>query len=283
MKSVFAIQEKIFAENGFSAALHAQAQALQHYQSTPHEVLESRLDDQSIALPTTKQNRGMHTEKIVSKTFKTVKLDSFPYLKLLELWRKKCVTMTVARLQAEKVCSSSYGGSIIHLISLPDFDSFSFLLCFCFSFISLCQFSLSAYSSCDSNILFSSLLPYFPWSFNFLHSHYYILPFMYICTYVQDLQGALHVLKESRSRDRLLCAQHSAVAIGWTVSHPLLPRCMQYSCLRITLDTSPFLPFLSISISFYLSYFSLLIFTLILSLSLISGQTADFNGNYGSS
>jgi hypothetical protein len=118
MKSVFAIQEKIFAENGFSAALHAQAQALQHHQSTPHEVLESRFDDQSTALSTLKQNRGMHTEKIVSKTFKTVKLESFPYLKLLELWRKKCVTMTVARLQAEKVRTSNYTSYLILIASL---------------------------------------------------------------------------------------------------------------------------------------------------------------------
>lgn len=110
LKSVFAVQEKIFAENGFSAALHAQAQALQnqhqHHQyasSSSHGLQESRFDDQSTATSIIKQNKVMHSDKIISKTFKTVKLDSFPYLKLLELWRKKCVTMTVARLQAEKV------------------------------------------------------------------------------------------------------------------------------------------------------------------------------------
>ena len=103
LKSVFAVQEKIFAENGFNTALHAQAQALQHHQYIPHEAQESRLDDQSTAISTIKQNKGIHIEKVISKTFKTVKLDSFPYLKLLELWRKKCVAMTVARLQAEKV------------------------------------------------------------------------------------------------------------------------------------------------------------------------------------
>lgn len=107
LKSIFTVQEKIFAENGFSAALHAQAQSLQHHQyaSPSHELQESRVDDQSTALSAIKQNKGIHADKIISKTFKTVKLDSFPYLKLLELWRKKCVAMTVARLQAEKVCT----------------------------------------------------------------------------------------------------------------------------------------------------------------------------------
>lgn len=109
LKSVFTVQEKIFAENGFSAALHAQAQALQHHQyaspsSSSHELQEqSRFDDQSTAISIIKQNKVMHADKKKSKTFKSVKLDSFPYLKLLELWRKKCVAMTVARLQAEKV------------------------------------------------------------------------------------------------------------------------------------------------------------------------------------
>lgn len=243
MKSVFAIQEKIFAENGFSAALHAKAQALQHHQSTPHAVLENQFDDQSTALSTLKQSRGMHSERIVSKTFKTVKLDSFPYLKLLELWRKKCVTLTVARLQAEKVRTSSHRGRIIHLMSSSDFDCFSLLLCFCYSLVSSCQFRLSAYSSCHSNICFAA-----PLLLLVLHIFCFYITIsyracVYVRTYVQDLQGALRGLKESRSRDRLLCAQHSAVAIGWTVSHPLLPLCMKRSCLRITLDTSSSFPF----------------------------------------
>ena len=126
----------------------------------PVHLYITSFDDQSTALFTMKQNRGMQTEKIVSKTFKPVKLDSFPYLKLLELWRKKCVTMTVARLQAEKVRTSSYGGSIIYLVSSLDYDCFSLLLCFCFSFISLCQLSLPAHSSCNLKVFFSApLLP----------------------------------------------------------------------------------------------------------------------------
>jgi hypothetical protein len=182
MKSVFAIQEKIFAENGFSAALHAQAQALQHHQSTPHEVLETRFDDKSTAFTALKQNRGIHTEKIVSKTFKTVKLDSFPYLKLLELWRKKCVSMTVARLQAEKVRTSSYSGSIIHLMFIPDFDCLS-SLCFCFSLISLCQFCLQLIPlaiQTSSSLLSSPTSPGPPHLFFYITISYYVC--MHVCT-----------------------------------------------------------------------------------------------------
>ena len=52
----------------------------------------------------TKNTRNKEVIEIVEKNiFKDLKLECFPYLRLLELWRKKCLCSVVERMRSEKV------------------------------------------------------------------------------------------------------------------------------------------------------------------------------------
>ena len=50
-----------------------------------------------------KNERTENTNFADRTVFKELNIDSFPYLRLLELWRKKCFNCTVERMRSEKV------------------------------------------------------------------------------------------------------------------------------------------------------------------------------------
>ena len=114
MKNLFSLQEKIFAENGLNAAIEANIHQKHQKFVNLGSGNENENDNGSIIVPFHKQNDRKNTEKtektekvasqnIRENVFKSVKLDSFPYLKLLELWRTKCFHTNMERLQTEKV------------------------------------------------------------------------------------------------------------------------------------------------------------------------------------
>lgn len=48
-------------------------------------------------------NKNENIEKNENQIFKNLNLECFPYLRLLELWRKKCLCSLVEKLRADKV------------------------------------------------------------------------------------------------------------------------------------------------------------------------------------
>jgi hypothetical protein len=111
MQNLFSIQEKIFAENGLNAAIEANIHQKRQKFVNQGSGNENENENGFSLVPFHNQNDRKHTERmekvdtqnIREKIFKSVKLDSFPYLKLLELWRNKCFHTSMERLQTEKV------------------------------------------------------------------------------------------------------------------------------------------------------------------------------------
>ena len=131
MENIFSLQEKVLSENGLRAALEGERH--QRMSDIEKEKEKERVRNEGRNEGNEERERRMNKGREESKErverevrevgkegrereewgkrssahdtiiFKNVNVQNFPYLRLLELWRKRCVLSAVERLQGEKV------------------------------------------------------------------------------------------------------------------------------------------------------------------------------------
>ena len=113
IENLFSLQERILAENGLKASL--EGIALQKQQKILNNEIESKKEGKMTGkndnikheniekVENTKNTKNKDIEIVEKNIFKGLKLECFPYLRLLELWRKKCLCSVVERMRSEKV------------------------------------------------------------------------------------------------------------------------------------------------------------------------------------
>lgn len=245
MEKLFSIQEKIFAENGLNAALEAnfhrnQIKSVKFSSQNSSTTADHNLQNSENRIPSMASTATTDFE-----TFKSVNLEIFPYVKLLTLWRNNCFTNIMKKLQTEKVthvpkhyakyfpdiffCLFSHiPAPYLPFFCLPLFPipfPSPYLLTF-YLFFCCTSISVPLYLPISS-FFFSSAFFFFaqPFLHSIISGSLILLSFQYIVMIVsifmfQYIQSTLSQLKESRSRVRVLSAQHSAEIIGWKVIKP---------------------------------------------------------------
>ena len=152
IENLFSLQERILAENGLKASLEGNnLQNLQNQQNAKiyetknineegkmmrktekKEEYENKNNEKSITpvSDNQKKNKIKKIENIENiententgiadkKIFKSLRAECFPYVRLLELWRKKCFCSVVERMRSEKVKNCSIIYSLSFLLSL---------------------------------------------------------------------------------------------------------------------------------------------------------------------